>query len=85
MMVVSFLCAIATGRMEQLSEAVMDGASGAVNLVLLTTGAMCAWTGLMKIGDAGGLTALLAKVFYPLTRRMFPDWKRQVPQQKRFV
>ena len=40
-----------------------------------TLGMMCAWTGFMKIADAGGLTAVLCKVFNPLLKRLFPDYR----------
>ena len=68
MILISFVCAIFTGRMPQLSEAVMKGAGSAVELVIGTLGMMCAWTGFMKIADAGGLTAVLCKVFNPLLK-----------------
>ena len=75
MILISFVCAIFTGRMPQLSEAVMKGAGSAVELVIGTLGMMCAWTGFMKIADAGGLTAVLCKVFNPLLKRLFPDYR----------
>ena len=53
-------------------KAVMKGAGSAVELVIGTLGMMCAWTGFMKIADAGGLTAVLCKVFNPLLKRLFP-------------
>lgn len=75
MILVSFICAAFTGKMPQLSEAVMNGASSAVNLIIGTLGMMCAWTGFMKIADAGGLTAVLCKIFHPLLKRLFPDYE----------
>ena len=75
MILISFVCAIFTGRLPQLSEAVLKGAGSAVELVIGTLGMMCAWTGFMKIADAGGLTAVLCKVFNPLLKRLFPDYR----------
>ena len=74
MIAVSVLCACATGRMQQLSEAVLAGAGNAVQLILGMMGMMCAWTGLMKIADAGGLTAILSHVLGPVLRRLFPAY-----------
>ena len=74
MIFISFLCAIFTGRMPELSEAVIKGAGSAVELIIATLGMMCAWTGFMKIADAGGLTTVLCKVFSPLLKRLFPDY-----------
>ncbi|MCI1965445.1 MAG: spore maturation protein A [Oscillospiraceae bacterium] len=82
MILFSVICAAATGRMEQLSTSVLSGASDAVTLVLSMTGMMCAWTGLMKIADEGGLTLLLSKALNPLMRRLFPDCKAGGPAVK---
>lgn len=82
LMLISFFCALATGRMEQLSEAVLAGAANAVELVFTMLGMMCAWTGLMKIADAGGITAVLARAFSPLTKRLFPGYAKNSPAAK---
>jgi spore maturation protein A len=42
-------------------------------------GMMCAWTGLMKIADAGGITSLLSKLLSPLMRLLFPSLKKGSP------
>lgn len=82
LILVSFVCAIFTGRMDQLSQAVMEGAGSGVTLVLTTAGMMCLWTGLMKIADRGGLTTLLARAFSPVMRRLFPDYPVDSPAMK---
>lgn len=76
MILTSVLCAAATGRMPQLSAAVLSGAGSAVTLVLSMTGMMCAWTGLMKIADRGGLTLLLSKGLSPVMGRLFPSCEK---------
>lgn len=78
----SIFCAVATGRVSQLSAAVFSGAADAVTLVLSMTGMMCAWTGLLKIADEGGVTAMLSKALNPVMRRLFPDCKKGSPAQK---
>ena len=75
MIAVSVFCALATGRMQQLSEAVLAGAGNAVQLIFGMMGMMCAWTGLMKIADAGGLTAILSRLLAPVLRRLFPAYR----------
>ena len=82
MILLSVICAVITGRMEQLSGAVLNGASDAVTLVISMTGMMCAWTGLMKIADKGGLTLLLSKALNPLMRLLFADCKPGGPAVK---
>lgn len=72
MILFSIVCAALTGRMAELSAAVLSGASGAVTLVFSMTGMMCAWTGLMKIAEEGGITRILSRALSPLMRRLFP-------------
>ena len=33
---------------------------------------MCLWLGIMRIGEKGGAVALVARLFDPLLRRLFP-------------
>ena len=54
MILLSFFCALATGRMEALSQAVLEGSQQAVELTLSMAGMMCAWTGLLRIAEQGG-------------------------------
>lgn len=82
LIVLSVICAAVTGRMPQLSAGIMSGTAGAVELVITMMGMMCAWTGLMKIADAGGITLMLSKLFDPLMRRIFPNLKKGSPVEK---
>ena len=41
-------------------------------IALGLTGVMCLWLGIMRIGERGGAVELLARVFGPLLRRLFP-------------
>jgi Uncharacterized membrane protein, required for spore maturation in B.subtilis. len=82
LILVSVFCAIATGRVPELSAAVMNGASSAVELTISMLGMMCAWTGLMKIADAGGITQILSDLLHPLTKHLFPDCKKGSPALK---
>ena len=75
MIAVSVFCALATGRMQQLSEAVLAGAGNAVQLIF---GMM----GMMKIADAGGLTAILSRLLAPVLRRLFPAYPPESPAAK---
>ena len=72
MLIVSLICSIYTGKMEELSSAALNGAAQAIELTLSLLGVMALWSGLMKIADKGGITAILAKVFSPFLRILFP-------------
>ena len=79
MLIVSLICSIYTGKMEELSSAALNGAAQAIELTLSLLGVMALWSGLMKIADKGGITAILAKVFSPFLRILFPDYKPKSP------
>ena len=55
MIVLAFVGAMCTGRWTALSAAAADGARQAVETVLLLLGAMCLWTGIMRIAGRRGL------------------------------
>lgn len=71
-MLVSILCGMATGRVSQVSQAMFTGAEDAVTLVLSLLGAMCLWSGIMRVADQGGVTNGLARLFSPLLKKLFP-------------
>ena len=75
MILASALCALCTGRLGELSTAVMDGAQGAVELSISLLGSMCAWLGVLKIAEKSGFTALLAEGFSPLINWLFPEYR----------
>ncbi|MCW8889668.1 MAG: spore maturation protein, partial [Sedimenticola sp.] len=59
--------------MDALSSAMIDSATGAVELALGLVGVMALFLGLMKIAEQGGLLKILAKLIRPLMVRLFPD------------
>lgn len=77
MIALSVVCAAATGRLGDLSAAVMDGAGQAVELTIFLLGAMCAWLGFLRIAEKSGLTALMASAFSPLIDRLFPEYREE--------
>lgn len=81
-LIISFVCSLCTGKMEELSSAALSGAGQAVELSLSLLGVMALWSGLMKIADKGGITAILAKLFSPILRLLFPDYKPKSPALK---
>lgn len=73
MILLSVLLGAMTGKLGAVSQAALKGAQDAVVLSITLLGVICLWNGLMKIAEAGGITRMLAKLFLPITRRLFPD------------
>ncbi len=56
-----------------LSRAIIDSATGSVELALGLVGVMALFLGLMKIAEEGGMLTFLARLIRPLMIRLFPD------------
>lgn len=56
-----------------------DMAKAGFEISLYLTGVMSLWLGLMKIGERGGMIALLARVLGPFFSRLFPEVPRNHP------
>ncbi|MBQ8538998.1 MAG: spore maturation protein A [Ruminococcus sp.] len=76
MIVVSIACALVTGRTAELSQSMMDGASQAVELLIMMSGMMCLWSGVMEVAKECRLTEKLSKVFAPVLRFIFPELEK---------
>ena len=73
MVAMSFFFGIATGRLNDVANAALEGASSAVELCFSMAGVMCLWSGVMEIMDRSGITAKLAVLFRPLLRWLLPE------------
>ena len=73
MMLFSVVTAACHDEMAALSAAALQGCSDAVQLVISLAGMLCLWCGVMNIASKAGLTERLARLFRPLTRRLFPQ------------
>lgn len=58
--------------MEAMASAMLAAAADAVTLAFGLIGVMTLFLGLMKIAEAGGLLALIARLVRPLMTRLFP-------------
>ncbi len=79
MIIVSFACALMTGRMEQLTLAVNDGAGKAVKVLIEMAGSICLWSGLMAIADKSGISDRIAKLLSPALRLIMPELRPGSP------
>lgn len=62
-----------TSPIEALSVAMVESASGAVELAIGLVGVMTLFLGLMKIAEEGGLLKVISRLIRPLMVRLFPD------------
>ena len=72
----SVLCAFLTGRGQQLSAGVMQGAQAGITLAISIAGSLCLWSGVGRLMEKIGLTDALARLFRPVMERLFPSTKK---------
>lgn len=73
MVALSVVFGAVTGNLGALGGAAVEGARSAVELCVSMAGVMCLWTGVMEVMNQSGLSALLARMFRPLLRRLLPQ------------
>lgn len=61
-----------SGNLSDLSEALTESSTEAVEFVLGLCGIMALWSGLMEIAERTGLINSLSKLLMPFTRILFP-------------
>ena len=70
---ISVFFSLVLGRGSELAAAVSQGAQSGVTLAISLSGAICLWTGIGKLMEKAGFTALLSKLLKPLLSRLFPS------------
>ncbi|NLM10943.1 MAG: nucleoside recognition protein [Clostridiaceae bacterium] len=73
MILVGVLWGLVTGRMEQVTEAVISSSEEGVKLTILLAGVMCLWSGLMKIAQKSGLVNAITKASRDIFKGLFTD------------
>jgi len=75
---ISIIFALLTGRGADLASAVPQGAQAGITLAVSIAGSLCLWTGVGKLLEKAGVTAILSRLLAPLLHRIFPGTKTNV-------
>lgn len=73
MMLISVISAIFNGRVDETVNAVFEGARSSVDTLISLAGAMCFWTGMMKIAENSGISDFICRITAPFINRIFPN------------
>ena len=57
--IISFIYAILTGRVEQINNSIFESAQSSVELCITLFGTICLWNGIMQIANKTSLVELL--------------------------
>lgn len=79
MILLSLVFGACNGRMQEVSDAVFSGAGQGVEVCIALLGAMCFWSGLMKIADRSGITIFIGRLCRPIIRVLFPTLEKNSP------
>ncbi len=76
MILASLIFGLATGRLDQVSAAAVEGAGQGVTLSLSLLGVLCLWSGVMEVLRRTGAAGGLARLLRPVLCRLFPRGSR---------
>lgn len=76
MIIIGVIVATFNGRLEMVTNAVIDSSKVAIEMSIELLGIMCMWLGMMKIAEKAGIIEAIANFMKPFTRIIFS----KVPQ-----
>ncbi|WP_449620289.1 nucleoside recognition domain-containing protein [Robertmurraya sp. Marseille-Q9965] len=79
MFVIGIVFAIFNGTIGAVNEAIFTGAKEAVTLCIGLISILVFWLGMMKIAEDAGMLKILAKIFEPIVKRLFPEIPNEHP------
>ncbi len=71
--IIAFIYAIFTGKVEEINNSIFESASNAVNLTITFFGTICLWNGIMQIAKNTTLINKLTKLLTPIMKYLFPE------------
>lgn len=71
MIILSFVCAILTGNVENMSAEFSVSISDAVTLCMTLAGMMCFWSGFMNVLKDAGILKYLSKLLKPIMKLVY--------------
>lgn len=79
MIITGIIWSLITGRLEQVTEAVISSSEEGVQLSIVLLGVMCLWSGLMNIAQKSGLVKAITKASKDLFAGLFTKIPEEHP------
>lgn len=80
--IISYIYAILTGRVNEINNSVFESCESAVKLTITFLGTMCLWSGIMQIAKKTTLIDKLTNLLNPIMKILFPEIQKQNPVHK---
>ena len=82
LVIIAIICSAVLGNTQNLSKALLESGASSIELILTMAGIVCLWSGIMKIAEESGFTRLIARLFSPVLRPLFPRLNKNSPAFK---
>ncbi|NLP13747.1 MAG: nucleoside recognition protein [Clostridium sp.] len=79
MLVLGIAVGVMNGRIDEVTQAVVNSSQNAIELGVGLLGIMCLWTGLMNIAEKSGIIRKISKAIRPVMSFLFPGIPREHP------
>ena len=79
LIVFSIIFGIINGRVQEVVNAILEGADISVKIALSLIGIMSFWLGLMRVAEKSGLVKFIAKLIKPITKWLFDEIPPESP------
>lgn len=73
---IALIAALVLGKGSELAAAIPQGAQAGITLAVSMAGSVCLWTGVGKVMETAGITAMLSKFLKPILNRVFPSTRQ---------
>lgn len=80
--IISYIYAIFTGKVNEINNSVFESCESAVKLTITFLGTMCLWSGIMQIAKKTTLIDRLTNFLNPIMKILFPEIQKQNPVHK---
>lgn len=80
--IISYIYAIFTGRVNEINNSVFESCESAVKLTITFLGTMCLWSGIMQIAKKTTLIDKLTNFLNPIMKILFPEIQKKDPVHK---
>ena len=74
--IIGIVYSLFTGRVADVNQAVLQGASSAITLVFSLAGVLIFWTGILQVANKAKMLDLLAFLLRPITKLLYPKLGR---------
>jgi spore maturation protein A len=79
MLVFGIIVGILNGRVDAVTQAIVDSSKNAIELSIGLLGIMCLWTGLMSVAEKSGVIRTISRTVRPVLKFLFPGIPKDHP------